>query len=274
MCRMAFAIGDKKTLIKMIDATRNAAEKDNYRYKEYGVWSHPDGWGYVFISSEADLHAFKSDKSIFAYDSKENIKRLKNLIEAVNFGLLLIHARAASDKSTVNLVGSHPYYFSTGTGIDLWFAHNGSVDHRKIVEKLYEKVEVKQSDSYYAGAYITKKLSRYSKIPSVEDLFEIWKKAISFTKSAFDTFSILLDGRRVVGVITSYYKKRESYYRLFKCASEKTFLACSSTIHDYAGLSCDEMSNPEVVILEFLPNKEKPYRILVEETNREKILST
>ena len=124
MCRMLIFYQKEKFQIfqEYIEALVQIAKKDPLLSS---IPSHPHGWGYVIYSSSA-LLTYKTTTPI--YEDGTGVRRLLNILEKMNEGGGIIHVRKATEASTKNLNDVHPIHVITSGGIDLWVAHNGSLN--------------------------------------------------------------------------------------------------------------------------------------------------
>ncbi len=205
---------------------------DPHEKRLYGDESHGDGWGFVIASLE-DLALYKTLRPIYEDDVNiiiDVLRRLKSDLLAV-----LIHARAASEMTPINLISTHPIPASSRYG-ELYIVHNGEFNRISLAAELgLSKGEALGfSDTYLATRYLAKALRRGIEFDDIVGL-------LRHVKTAGNIAILFIGEGHIEVVIGSYYKLkgdekdefRRRYYTLYKCKFEDVILYSSSTLVDF-----------------------------------------
>lgn len=225
MCRFLtfiFKVDDHNLQIisQFINALIKAAKNDPYlegRTKGKRR-SHDDGWGFCIIklsSNEKDyiIHYYRSMNPIFNDGYAFTLPKLISQFKLDDFVLGLIHARAAGSGEPLGIHNVHPYYLSTESGYQLWFAHNGGVNKIKLANNLkLDNLVNMYSDSYFLFQYIVKTLRSYEHDNILLKYAEIVKE--NYVKSALNTTLIVHKPQDNIFsvIVTKYSRKSDDYY--------------------------------------------------------------
>jgi glutamine amidotransferase len=216
-----------------------ASESDPYLRELYGRYSHGDGWGALVldVGSDVRLVTFKSLTPIF----KDNLdvlgfSRSSKTVE-------VIHARAASRNTPVNLFSTHPIEVTTASGYRVLVAHNGSVDKSRLAHIVgYNDREYNlYNDTYFLAKFIAKKLEEYSTLEGgashheIVNVFkQILKDSLDYVISALNLGLLLMREDEAYLLVGSYYEgedeRRKKYYRVYTGSIGNSRVYASSTI--------------------------------------------
>ncbi|MEM3870165.1 MAG: class II glutamine amidotransferase [Candidatus Korarchaeum sp.] len=234
MCRLLLLAGsDGASASRLLRAFSEASRCDPYLAELRGderCLSHDDGWGYALIGYRGGKHLSKHYRSVSPVFEDTELGELTALLGGLDGFLLIAHSRKSS-KGGAEVRNTHPFHYSY-LGFELWIAHNGTVDDRRIAEERCWNYDGDLSDTHYLGRYVYESLSSSS-------VARAFSKASKFLKegSAMNTVS-LVSGDIFRAVVTCLYRAKnesyERYYRLFELREERLMGAVSSTIEYYA----------------------------------------
>jgi predicted glutamine amidotransferase len=164
-----------------------------------------------------DGHSHKIWKnSGYIKNPLKKIKSLKSSIINMESGILIGHARLATDGNPLDNINNQPIVLKEGV-----FVHNGIVVNSDLISKNNKLHTSTRSDSEVLGLYIQKLIRRHTKVDDVlKDLFSNIKGSASFAYSySCDTHYELLLGSNT----GSLYWMNGNGYLIF--SSEKYFLS-------------------------------------------------
>lgn len=261
MCRLLLLVGsDGASASYLLRAFSEASKCDPYLAKLRGgerCLSHDDGWGYALIGYRGDKTFSRHYRSTLRVFEDPELGELMSLLRGLDGFLLITHSRKVS-KGGVEIRNTHPFHYSH-LGFELWIAHNGTVDDRRMAEEKGWSYDEGLSDTYYLGRYVYESLSSL-KSSSIAQAFS---KASRFLKdgSAMNTVS-LLSGSGVKAVVTCFYDAKnesyEEYYGLLELREGRLVGAASSTIELYASeLRFNELQNRKGLAFEIKGGREE-----------------
>ncbi len=142
MCRMIIGVFSQdiemNEVIPFIDSLRAAAEHDPFlaQYTGGRKTCHPDGWGYVIVSSNYIVE-YKTLVPIYMDNKGYNWlnNHLQRIVEMNEVFAFMVHARLASPGYRRILVDTHPFHFYTVDNYDSWLAMNGTLTRECIKNK-------------------------------------------------------------------------------------------------------------------------------------------
>ncbi|MGC8675866.1 MULTISPECIES: hypothetical protein [Fervidicoccus] len=251
MCRLFGFIGDpgfEDTLYKpTLHAFVSSSYEDPYAANIFkrANFSHKEGWGVFTALINGRKVSYSIRKSLHpVYIDKPNDKLLNSEDERYYrpFAVKIFHARATSEKSTVNILNVQPFEFMTTSGSRLIIAHNGAVDKQKLIgmideKESYKKIFEKYSDTYVMGKYLSSIIQDDIKHEQIKNLKE-------FTLSALNISLVLLNEEKIQVVFGNYYVNDEEkdYYKLYVKNLRDALVFSSSTAVDFY-LSADDKQN-------------------------------
>ncbi len=242
MCRMIVVVDNGELLSlrnSLLTSLVRASESDPYLRELYGRYSHGDGWGALVLDVGSDMRlvTFKSLTPIF----KDNLdvlgfSRSSKTVE-------IIHARAASRNTPVNLFSTHPIEVTTASGYRILVAHNGSVDKNRLAHIVgYNSREYNlYNDTYFLAKFIAKKLEEYSALEGgashheiVSVFKQILKDSLDYVISALNLSLLLMREDEAYLLVGSYYEDedehRRKYYRMYTGNIGNSRVYASSTL--------------------------------------------
>jgi predicted glutamine amidotransferase len=242
MCRMIVVVDNGELLSlrnSLLTSLVRASESDPYIRELYGRYSHGDGWGALVLDVGSDMRlvTFKSLTPIF-----------KNNLDVLGFSrssktVEIIHARAASRNTPVNLFSIHPIEVTTASGYRVLVAHNGSVDKSRLAHIVgYNDREYNlYNDTYFLAKFIAKKLEEYSTLEDgvshheiVSVFKQILKDSLDYVISALNLGLLLMREGEAYLLVGSYYEgedeRRRKYYRMYTGNIGNSRVYASSTL--------------------------------------------
>lgn len=254
MCRLLLLAGsDGDSASYLLRAFSEASKCDPYLAKLRGderCLSHDDGWGYALIGYRGEKVFSKHYRSTIKVFEDPELGELMSSLRGFDGFLLITHSRKAS-KGGVEIRNTHPFHYSH-LSLELWIAHNGTVDDRRIAEEKGWNYDEDLSDTYYLGRHVYESLSSLNS----SSIAQAFSRASKFLKegSAMNTVS-LVSGGGVKAVVTCLYSARseshEEYYRILELQEGRLVGAASSTIERYAGeLRFNELQNGKGLVFE------------------------
>ncbi|MGC9076658.1 MAG: class II glutamine amidotransferase [Conexivisphaera sp.] len=250
VCRMAVAIGsfEDGELRELVEALRGAAAHDPYGEALYGEVSHGDGWGILVatLDGSRSLH-YRSTHPIYGEDPAHISELIPSWAPGEHI-VVMVHARAASEGSPVNLMSTHPVHAHSPWG-DLYMIHNGQFLRERLgnpggrasVQALY-------NDTWLAVVVLASRMEGYISRGDLESLLEAEDTGANLGVA-------LLGGDRAQVVVGSHYSllgddrdaDRERYYRLYRCGFPGGAVYASSTVAElHMGTRrCSSMDNGE-----------------------------
>ncbi len=238
----------------IVNGLIKAASNDPYGSRLYGEAKHSDGWGKVtlvgVLNNEPSLTIHKSVNPIYS-DPLLNTS-LSSLMNVNGVFIEMIHARAASTGTPINLFSTHPVHAVTNTGDEIYMIHNGSFKKEELIKLLGlgEWVEAKYNDTFAANLALARRISGSI---TIDDL----RWLLGFMRTGANLGIMLVKQDVVQVTVGSYHarlndgkdKERDDYYRLYLCRVGESSLYASSTIIDYyrpRGLTnCEPLNNGE-----------------------------
>ncbi|MGC8571174.1 MAG: class II glutamine amidotransferase [Caldivirga sp.] len=258
MCRMLVMIGHVVDFINqygdVVNGLIKAASNDPYGSRLYGEAKHSDGWGKVTLlgrlGGEPSLTVHRSVNPIYL-DSLPN-SPLSGLVNGDGVFIEMIHARAASTGTPINLFSTHPVHAVTSTGDEVYMIHNGSFRKEELIKVLGLGgwVETKYNDTFVANLALARRVS--SSI-TIDDL----RWLLGFMRTGANLGIMLVKQDMVQVIVGGYHarlndgkdKERDDYYRLYWCRVGESSLYASSTIVDYYKphdlANCEPLNNGE-----------------------------
>lgn len=200
-----------------------AAQRDVLRYDEV----HGDGWGMAVYSRDG-LLVRRSARPIF-----EDLKDPGSLQLPSGEQVVVLHARAASDRSKVGIAYSHPYEALSVDGERLYLlAHNGSVDREGVGGAL----GLGGLSSNYVDSELA--LMLIAREGLSEGTLELLRR---YTETALDLLIVEVERRSGTARLYaySYWRNPEDgeYYELRAVSTGSTTAVMSSTVAKY----CEEL---------------------------------
>ncbi|MGC9153814.1 MAG: class II glutamine amidotransferase [Vulcanisaeta sp.] len=240
MCRMVLSIGftnDEKVLVGVVDSLVKAASQDPYGKDLYGEEQHKDGWGLLaikFVDASMSVLHYRNTRPIFEDDAVDIVRSFFNDYRGMY--LLMVHARAASTGTPINVFSTHPVRATTRSGSELYMIHNGSFNRDFIIKELNFSREIASmyNDTYIANLALA---GRASNDVNRDDL--AW--LLNYVKTGANLGISLVNSDNVVFIVGSYYKLmndgkdevRERYYRFYYCRNNGQVMYASSTVIDH-----------------------------------------
>jgi len=257
MCRLLAFSAKNESLSqtkKLINAFMKASENDPYLIRITGgnSRSHDDGWGYALAGEwlNGGIHVlhYRSIKPV--YEDLDGLYKLINTLERVRWVTALLHSRKASRGYGKTLNDVHPFHAVNHEGIDLWVAHNGSIDTQKLGSGLSNFPKTR-ADTLGLTLY----LSKFSIRRLEEKLKELLtNKAV---KSALSLGILIMEAgeppKLKILNFNNYEGKDEvkaKYYRLYGYFEKGLMAIASSTVAENYGMPVKALNNGEIVNLE------------------------
>ena len=247
---MAVAIGsfEEGELRELVAALRDAAAHDPYGEALYGEVSHGDGWGILIAALEGSrsLH-YRSTRPIYGEDSVHISEIIPRWAPGARV-VVMVHARAASEGSPVNLMSTHPVHAHSPWG-DLYMIHNGQFLRERLGDPSGQgPMRALHNDTWSAAVALASRIEGRISRGDLEWLLE-----------AEDTGAnlgvVLLGGDRTQVVVGSHYSllgdgrdaDRERYYRLYRCGFPGGTVYASSTVAELhmGARRCSSVDNGE-----------------------------
>jgi glutamine amidotransferase len=240
MCRFVVAVGRfsnaKETLISISKSLVQAASMDPYGKDFLNEEKHSDGWGVLLIrvNNSSTLY-HRSVRAIFMDDA---ISIVSGFLSSAydDTVLMMMHARAASTGTPINVFSTHPVKTETADGFELYMIHNGSFYRDDIAKEvgIGRDYAVRFNDTYIANIALARRIKGDI---TRDDLSWI----LRFTRSGANLGIALVRDDLISLIIGSYYRVvddykknlREEYYRLYRCEVPGGFVYASSTVIDY-----------------------------------------
>ncbi len=256
MCRLLtfWASTDGADSLKTLLEAFVKASKDDHHLREITSGrhtSHDDGWGYAvageWIEGTPYVIHYKTPKPVF--EDLTGLYKLQNAVERSSFMTGVMHARKASSGFAKTIIDAHPFHATLPDGVELWLAHNGSVDTESPPSRLLPEVGEGRPDSLALTLY----LSRISSF-RLRDALRI-ALTQGLTRTALN-LGILLIGPKETATLTLNYnvyegrdEARANYYRMYRIREEGLIANASSTITENYGMDGEPLRNGELVTL-------------------------
>jgi glutamine amidotransferase len=237
---MALAVGvlrDVVLLTDVVESLRKAASSDPIAAEFLGEDRHGDGWGALIIGfrdSKPSAFHYRSVRPIFEEDPVGIIKPyLSSLVGGTV--VVMVHARAASTGTPVNVFSTHPVKAVTRGGSELYMMHNGSFNKDDILKLLnLGDLAGRYNDTYIANLALA---GRVSNDVNRDDL--AW--LLNYTRTGANLGVVLVGDGVASVVVGSYFRLmgdgkdelRERYYRLYHCNANDLWVYTSSTLIEH-----------------------------------------
>ncbi len=214
-----------------------AASMDPYGREFLNEERHGDGWGVLIarINGGSMLH-HRSVRAVFEDDAISVIRGFLGGVNGDDAVLMMMHARAASTGTPINLFSTHPVKAETADGLELYMIHNGSFYRDAIAKEVGIEADyaARFNDTYIANLALAR---RVRGDVTMDDLGWLLK----FVKTGANLGIALVRDDSITLVVGSYYRvvddgkrdARERYYRLYRCELPGGFVYASSTVIDY-----------------------------------------
>ncbi|GAB6944157.1 class II glutamine amidotransferase [Vulcanisaeta sp. JCM 14467] len=257
MCRLAVAFGrfsNAREVLTSIGASLvRAASMDPYGRDFLSEERHSDGWGVFLLrvgKSSALYH--RSVKPIFVDNAVDVIEGFLSNVGGDDAVLAMMHARAASTGTPINIFSTHPVRAETTDGYELYMIHNGSFYRDDIAREV-------GIDKEYAGRFNDTYIANLALARRVKDDINRDDLAwlLRFVRTGANLGIALVRDGLVTLIVGSYYRVvddekkifRERYYRLYQCELPGGFVYASSTVIDFYSPNfvgnCRVLSNGE-----------------------------
>jgi Predicted glutamine amidotransferase len=237
---MVLAVGrvrDGETLVGVVNSLVNAASMDPYGREFLNEEQHRDGWGALIIgirdSSVAMLH-HRSVKPIFEDNPVGVIGPFLKSLDGVV--VMMVHARAASTGTPINIFSTHPVRAITNGGSELYMVHNGSFSKDLLLKAadVSEGVASRYNDTYIANLALARRIGNDV---GKDDL--AW--LLNHVRTGANLGVALISSDYVSFIAGSYYRLlndgrdgvRERYYRIYMCEVGDLTIYASSTVIDH-----------------------------------------
>jgi len=245
LCRMLIMVdnGELLSLRSLLLASLvEASREDPYFHELYGKYSHSDGWGALVldVGSGMRLVTVKSLTPIF----EDNLKVLD--LSRSSRAVEVIHARAASENTPVNLFSTHPIEVSTAGGYKILLAHNGSVDKNGLARRVgYNDIEYNlYNDTYFLAKFVAKRVEEYLGLGGgishheVSNIFKrILKDSLNYVRTALNIALLLMMKDKAYLLVGSYYRgeneRSKRYYRMYLGNIGDSRVYASSTLVEH-----------------------------------------
>ena len=257
MCRLAVAFGRFSNAREILtDVSNNlvkAASMDPYGKDFLNEEKHNDGWGVLLlrISNSSALY-HRSVKPIFMDNAVDVIGGFLSNVNGDDAVLAMMHARAASTGTPINIFSTHPVRAETIDGFELYMIHNGSFYRDDIAREVNidRSYASRFNDTYIANLALAR---RVKDDINMDDL--AW--LLRFVRTGANLGITLVRDGLVTLIVGSYYRVvddekkvfREKYYRLYQCELPGGFVYASSTVIDFYRpnfvSNCRALSNGE-----------------------------
>ena len=227
--------------------------------------SHNDGWGYVVIGEWSKGGAFilhyRSLKPSF--EDLDGLYKLENTVERMSWIVGILHARKASKGLNKGLVDVHPFHSLTPSGIDIWVAHNGSIDIRKMGEK-FPEISGSRSDTLLLTLYLASKAASGIEKALNRLIYD------GYVKTAL-SLGILIASPENPPILYAFnYNIYEginnsfaNYYRLYEIKDKGLRAIVSSTIAENINMKAKAMKQGELTAIKTV-NESKGIKIIEE----------
>ena len=241
MCRLAVAFGRfsnaREILIDVGSSLVKAASMDPYGKDFLNEEKHSDGWGVLLlkISNSSALY-HRSVKPIFMDNAVDIIGGFLSNVNGDDAVLAMMHARAASTGTPINIFSTHPVRAETTNGYELYMIHNGSFYRDDIAREV-------GIDKEYAGRFNDTYIANLALARRVKDDINRDDLAwlLRFVRTGANLGIALVRDGLVTLIVGSYYRVvddekkvfRERYYRLYQCELPGGFVYASSTVIDF-----------------------------------------
>ena len=242
MCRMLSLIGNLtphalSSYEKLVEALVSSAYYDPYAAKIFGEKgsSHKHGWGRATVYLSTGKASYAITKHMHpVYVMKPDPIPLSSMDDDFfrPFLIDMIHVRAASPETPVNLFNVQPFEFVTKSGGRLIIAHNGSVDKEAIASELNgsisREVAEKHSDTFILGQALSQNIGEELDINAIRTYKQ-------YVKSALNLILILMNDSSVQVAFGSYFtnSEQDQYYRLYLRNDGQSIIVSSSTAIDF-----------------------------------------
>lgn len=243
MCRILIAYGRLSHLrtyySDLTNGIMGASYYDPYQVKAYGAGeqAHKDGWGRITLlvgMGKLSVNYYRSLAPIYV-DTLTNEFLDKKMIDMYDPLIIdLVHSRAASAGSPINIYSVQPFEYQTSTGSRLFLIHNGSVDKKGLasdIESLDRVWLERYSDSYVMGLWLARKLGDRIEPQLISELKR-------YVLTALNLGVLLIAPSRVQLLIGSYYREpaeppKRDYYKLYIAELASSLVITSSTLVDF-----------------------------------------
>jgi predicted glutamine amidotransferase len=249
MCRMIAAVGRfdaaavRRALVRM--AANDNPAHDHERRSLGQSFRHTDGWGAAWIQ-EGQLRTLRRTNSVLADDWVEQL-------DALQSGLLLLHARRATKSGTTLIENTHPFP-ATFLGRDWAFCHNGSVDDLEGLQTAPGMSPAGTTDSERLFHHFLAELAARSRGGHVSLDTETIETALTATAAVPHNFTavhcLVASGDRALAVTRRHPERGEPEYHALWLGEGPGLRTVSSEPVD--GLECDwtRLPEPGIVTLE------------------------
>ena len=239
VCRFAIALGRFSNAVEVLTGIGGslvkAASMDPYGKEFLNEEKHPDGWGALLIRAGGSVLHHRSVKPIFMDDALGVVRGFLGNAggDAV---LMMMHARAASTGTPINVFSTHPVKAVTRGGFELYMIHNGSFYRDDIAKEagIDANYAARFNDTYIANLALA---MHVGDDVSKDDLAWLFR----FVRTGANLGIALVKDGLVTFIVGSYYRViddekkvfRERYYRLYQCELPGGFVYASSTVIDF-----------------------------------------
>jgi len=252
---------------KLLELLAEAASNDWHLEAIAGSKRHCDGYGYIATVRMRDSRSWTVLYEKFdAYPMRgkeaceENLARLKEsmarlsiILDRASHAMAIVHSRKSSIGEPRGVVMAHPFREEIIFNIDgmwevgeVYLAHNGGVDKRRLAEKLSLKdTYMAYTDSYIALKYLARRLNRTNLDKLRSKAFieaEVSRLKDYVYKNSALNLAIMLVSKSIDPILLAYGyvkspisdKARWNYYRPIVAWSKGISAYMSSTIWDLA----------------------------------------
>ncbi len=187
---------------------QDVARDDPIRREMQSSWfSHDDGWGFVFYNKNTLIHE-RFKEPIFK----------SNIVSIPKDGILIMHARKASENEPKGVLHAHPHVRYDRNYI-VFLAHNGSFNKDILAGMLNEKNKEKQTDTEFFLEFLMSlegnMVDRINKMIEIAKEREIIEKASNI---------FILSVEKLTGNVNLFYysfaKDLNEYIKLYRVKSE------------------------------------------------------
>jgi len=228
----------------------------------YGRKAHNHGWGLASIIKrygELSHFYYRTSLPLIESDFKKILRKLH--FNDIDWITLILHSRLTNNEQ-INVLNSQPFYINIPGKLNLWFAHNGSINKQKLAKELgMDNIKNRYSDSFFLAHWISKNIEELTD----DNIKNIFKRLVemNITKTALNVILILFDELSMVvkAVAFNYVVDvdRMNYYNLYSIKyDEKTLIVASSTIVYYMKRYCaidpKPLNNGELLIITLTDN--------------------
>ena len=248
MCRMAIMFGPSTAIAlsysRILEALIRSSSEDPYGKALYGEEHHSDGWGILMVSTSQAGMKVMYWRSVDPLFTDQWVEAMKPIGVEGSYTLIMMHARAASTNTPINVFSTHPVMSLTRSGYELFMIHNGSFNKDALLKDL-EIAGIARNDTYLANVLL-------SRIVDSEVTKDALMKLFTYIKTGANLGIVLVKDNEAQLVVGSMFKAlndgkdevREKYYRLYQCVDGKVTVYSSSTLVDVYGLSRDYSCKP------------------------------